>query len=431
MAMNEQQIQQLVASGQISSQELQQAFQDMQAYEQANNWLASQGGTNGMAMARDPNGTGMPMTPRPSGIVNNSQYNPNQSHLSGSQQNPLAVDPNHPGAAAQQRLIDMGIIDPPKGGSMFDELRQFGTKFVLPAALGYLGGNALMGTGPFAAGAGGLSGGSGTTQLAGGAGADTLGAGGSSVFGGVPAGTTAAASPFGTGTAGTGSTVFGGTAGASSAVNPFAAMAGPGTVAGGSGAAGAGTGGMFSWLTADNAKTAGKALLGAGGILPALGDYFSSRDAANTMSKATDSAAARADPFAPERPQYADALQQMMMNPQNFAQDPSYQWRVGQGQAALERSNAAKGYLGSGNMNIDLVNYGQNAGSQEYQNQYNRLAQLSGANTGSPATAGQTYGQGMTNVANQNQQTSGSLGNVGRSIYDNWPALQKTFGSSA
>lgn len=432
MAMNQQQIQQLVASGQISPQELQQAFQDMEAYNTANNWIASQGGTNGAALARDPNGTGMPMTPRPSGIVNNSQYDPYQSHLSGPQQNPLAVDPNHPGAAAEKRLIDMGIIDPPKGGSMLGQLRQFGTKFVLPAALGYLGGNALMGTGPFAAGAGGLFGGSGTTQLAGGAGADTLG--GSSVFGGTTSGTTAA-SPFGVGSGGSGTSVFGGTAGASASVNPFAGPGYAGLSSGtGAAAGGSGTGsGAFSWL-----KGTGDALFGTAktiGLLPSIKGYFSSRDAANTMSRATDSAAARADPFASERSGYQDMLGQMMTNPNYMMQDPSYNFRVQQGQDALERSNAARGYLGSGNMNFDLQKYGQDMASQEYGNQYKRLSELAGVNAGSPAVAGQTYGQGMTNVANQNQQTAGSLGNMGRSIYDNWPQISQTagkiFGSSA
>ena len=68
-----------------------------------------------------------------------------------------------------------------------------------------------------------------------------------------------------------------------------------------------------------------------------------------------------------------------LTNPGNFNfstdgpnADPSYQWRMQQGQQALEASAAAKGGYFSGQTGIDLTNYGQNAASQEYQNQFNR-----------------------------------------------------------
>lgn len=53
--------------------------------------------------------------------------------------------------------------------------------------------------------------------------------------------------------------------------------------------------------------------------------------------------------------------------------DPSYEFRLKQGQQALERSGAAKGLLNSGNMAIALQDYGQNAASQEYGAQFDRL----------------------------------------------------------
>lgn len=55
-----------------------------------------------------------------------------------------------------------------------------------------------------------------------------------------------------------------------------------------------------------------------------------------------------------------------------FQQDPSYQFRMDQGLKGLERSAAARGGLISGNTGGALVNYGQNAASQEYQNAFNR-----------------------------------------------------------
>lgn len=52
--------------------------------------------------------------------------------------------------------------------------------------------------------------------------------------------------------------------------------------------------------------------------------------------------------------------------------DPSYEWRLKQGQNALASQAAAAGNYGSGNMGTALVDYGQNAAAQEYSNAYNR-----------------------------------------------------------
>jgi hypothetical protein len=58
--------------------------------------------------------------------------------------------------------------------------------------------------------------------------------------------------------------------------------------------------------------------------------------------------------------------------PDQYKLDPGYQFRLEQGVNALNASGAAGGYLGSGNLGTALVGYGQELGSQEYQNAYNR-----------------------------------------------------------
>lgn len=58
--------------------------------------------------------------------------------------------------------------------------------------------------------------------------------------------------------------------------------------------------------------------------------------------------------------------------------DPSYRWRLAQGQQAVERSLAARGLLGSGNAGIELLQYGQGLASTEFANQWNRLLAASG-----------------------------------------------------
>lgn len=62
--------------------------------------------------------------------------------------------------------------------------------------------------------------------------------------------------------------------------------------------------------------------------------------------------------------------------------DPSYQFRFNQGQQAVERSLAARGLLNSGNAALELQNYGQQAASQEYGAQWQRMLQgLSGVSS--------------------------------------------------
>src|SRR4030095_4406332 len=64
-----------------------------------------------------------------------------------------------------------------------------------------------------------------------------------------------------------------------------------------------------------------------------------------------------------------------------FSQDdPSYQFRLGEGQKALERSAAARGTLLGGGTLKAITNYGQQAASQEYQNAYARAMDAFKAN---------------------------------------------------
>ena len=55
-----------------------------------------------------------------------------------------------------------------------------------------------------------------------------------------------------------------------------------------------------------------------------------------------------------------------------FQQDPGYAFRLSEGQKALEQSAAARGGLLSGTTGKNLLRYGQEMGSQEYTNAFNR-----------------------------------------------------------
>lgn len=120
-----------------------------------------------------------------------------------------------------------------------------------------------------------------------------------------------------------------------------------------------------------------------------------------------------------------NALNQPGADVTNFlTMDPGYAFRLGEGQKALERSAAARGGLLSGATGKALTRYGQEAGSQEFANAYNRLAGL--ANLG-PSAAGvmSNLGTGYANQANQlamtNAANQGNLalqrGNIRASQY--------------
>lgn len=94
-----------------------------------------------------------------------------------------------------------------------------------------------------------------------------------------------------------------------------------------------------------------------------------------------------------------------------FTQDPGYAFRLKEGQRALDASAAARGGLISGNALRAAQGYGQQMGSQEYQNAFNRYqternAQLNPLQ--SLAGVGQTTAQqlGVAGAAN-----AGAVGN--------------------
>ena len=77
-----------------------------------------------------------------------------------------------------------------------------------------------------------------------------------------------------------------------------------------------------------------------------------------------------ATPFA--RPEYAAAQPFTGLSVDEMNADPGYQFRMQQGQQALERSGAAKGVTNTGGNLRDILDYGQQAGSQEYGAAYGR-----------------------------------------------------------
>jgi hypothetical protein len=65
-----------------------------------------------------------------------------------------------------------------------------------------------------------------------------------------------------------------------------------------------------------------------------------------------------------------------------FEQDPSYRWRVAEGQRAAENMASKMGNARGGNFMTALTEYGQNAGRQEFGAAFDRAAQTDAINRG-------------------------------------------------
>lgn len=97
---------------------------------------------------------------------------------------------------------------------------------------------------------------------------------------------------------------------------------------------------------------------------------------------------------------YGSAAQPFSMT--NYQADPGYAFRLSEGLKALDRTAAARGGLLSGNQLRGAVEFGQNLGTQEYQNAFNRYY-TERANQLNPLQSlmgtGQTSANTLTNAA--------------------------------
>ena len=109
---------------------------------------------------------------------------------------------------------------------------------------------------------------------------------------------------------------------------------------------------------------------------------------------------------------------------EDFVKDPGYDFRMQEGQKALERSAAARGGLQNGGTMKALAEYGQGFASNEYGNAYNRftndqsnrfnrLSSIAGMGqnaTNANAAAGQNYAGQVSNNIIGNANAQGAAG---------------------
>ena len=127
---------------------------------------------------------------------------------------------------------------------------------------------------------------------------------------------------------------------------------------------------------------------------------------------------------------------------QDIYSDPSYQFRLQQGQDAIQSSAAAKGGLLTGATLKALQNYGQESASQEYSNaynrfnadqtnRYNRLSNLVGVGQNAAAQVGNAGAQTSQAIANNTMAGANSIaaGQVGSA--NAWSNTANDLGSMA
>ena len=150
---------------------------------------------------------------------------------------------------------------------------------------------------------------------------------------------------------------------------------------------------------------------------------YSANKAAKVQSDAADRAAqlqqqqyqetvARQKPFydvgVNALPELVEASRYKNFGMDQFQADPGYAFRLSEGQKALERSAAARGGLLSGGTGKALQRFGQDYGSQEYTNAFNRyqvernarLAPLQALTGMGQTTAQQVSNAGQTMASN-------------------------------
>lgn len=89
------------------------------------------------------------------------------------------------------------------------------------------------------------------------------------------------------------------------------------------------------------------------------------------------------EPYPGQAPDYTNyPAFQMPTGEDALKQDPGYHFRVSQGEQALQQSAAARGTLNTGGSLKSVLDYGQNAASQEYGNVFDRALKTYTANYG-------------------------------------------------
>lgn len=113
-------------------------------------------------------------------------------------------------------------------------------------------------------------------------------------------------------------------------------------------------------------------------------------------------------------------------------ESPGYQFRMNEGNRALNTGWAARGLLNSGAAQKAAIKYGQDYASGEYNNRFNQLAQQQGVGLGAAGALAGVSTQYGGQVANQNNALASAQMNSalmqGRNTANMWGSIGNTIG---
>ena len=112
-------------------------------------------------------------------------------------------------------------------------------------------------------------------------------------------------------------------------------------------------------------------------------------------------------------PELVQASRYTPFGQEQFQADPGYAFRLSEGQKALERSAAARGGLISGGALKAATRFGQEMGSNEYTNAFNRYQQEREARLGPLRTLTGMGGTTASNLGAAGQTMASNVGNLG------------------
>ena len=142
-----------------------------------------------------------------------------------------------------------------------------------------------------------------------------------------------------------------------------------------------------------------------------------SRYAADLQQKQYEENVARQKPFyeagVNALPELVSASRYTPFSMEQFTADPGYGFRLSEGQKALERSAAARGGLISGGALKAATRFGQEMGSNEYTNAFNRYQQEREARLGPLRTLTGMGGTTASNLGAAGQTMASNVGNLG------------------
>ena len=145
-------------------------------------------------------------------------------------------------------------------------------------------------------------------------------------------------------------------------------------------------------------------------VVGVAGSVYASNKAAKSQKQASKDAAAaaeRADPYRAYRGDAATRLDALSKGPSSVVGSAVWKAR----QQAAERAIASQGYTGSGNAVVAAAD----AGASAYQQEFDNLARLAGADVGVGAAAG-VSSTGLNTVQDSRNSSLSAIGGIANNV---------------